>query len=82
VTSLQPGPPFDKQGAGRCASPLPAGLPLDIHPVLMLSPHGLTQGAHLLPGELMAPASAKPLTALLQHARGTAPLTVPVLGET
>jgi hypothetical protein len=30
----------------------------------------------------MATASAQPLTALLHHARGTAPLAVPVLGET
>jgi hypothetical protein len=48
----------------------------------MRLPHGFAEGAHLLPGELMATTSAKPLTALLHHARGTAPLAVPIDGET
>jgi hypothetical protein len=48
----------------------------------MRLPHRFAEGAHLLPGELMAAASAKPLTALLHHARGTAPQAVPTLGPT
>jgi hypothetical protein len=62
-------------------STLPAGLPLDVHLVLMRFPHGFAEGAQLLPVALMAAGCAlRP--ARLQGARGTAPLAVPVLGET
>jgi hypothetical protein len=62
-------------------SALATGLPLLVHPVLMLGPHGGAELAQFLAGVLMAAAGAEPFAALLHHARGTATLAVPVLGE-
>jgi hypothetical protein len=47
----------------------------------MLGPHGFAQIAQILTGTLMA-AGGGDRPARLRDARGTAPLAIPVLGET